>query len=89
MVLLTGVMVDGKPYLRAGAEFWRDDVAGLLLDGLVSKGVLFEDGGVVWEADKCGQRPILIGDNGEVLFAQENGYARLVDCETIAGNLGL
>jgi len=88
VILLTGVMVDGKEYLTAGATFWRDDVAGMLFDGYIPKGTLFEDDGATWRVDKCGERPMLVADDGRVLFAQRNGYTRLVDCETIAGSLG-
>jgi len=86
--LLTGVLHNGEPYLEPGVTFRRTDVAGMMFDFLPC-GTLFGEDGTVWEVDRCGQRPMLVADDGRVLWAQENGYARLVDTDTMAGGLGL
>jgi len=75
----------GRPYLEAGREFHRTDIAGMLCDGYVPRGTLFGEHGATWEVDKCGTRPMLVSDDGRVLWVQENGYCRLVDADAFIG----
>jgi len=84
--LLTAVWTDGdarlgRPYLRPGAELWRDDVAGLLLDGVLPAGALLEKNGTTWRVLYEGRRGGLVDDKGEILWAVDNGSARLVGTE--------
>lgn len=86
MKLLTAVWTGndrhlGRPYLAAGCELWRDDVAGLLCDHVLPPGTLLEEDGITWRVFYEDQRGALVSSGGDVLWAAEDGnvgYTRLV-----------